>query len=107
MKFFEKDHAELKKLLVTAHNGKKNADPGDRWQRDVMNRIRSIGPLCSETNGFVLFDQFVWRFATAACFVAILLSVFVFQTGLSPEYDLAGLYIDDPMELTFVQYFGI
>ena len=107
MKFFEKNHIKLKKSLVAAYNGKKNAEPGHGWQRDVINHIRRLRPLCPETNCFVLFDQFVWRFAAAACFVAILLSVFVFQTGLSPEYDLAKLYIDDPVELTFVQYFGI
>ncbi|MDM8526241.1 hypothetical protein QUF80_22925 [Desulfococcaceae bacterium HSG8] len=107
MKFFESDHEKLRKSLVAACRGKENAEPGERWQEDVMNHIRTLGPLLPETNYFILFDQFVWRFAAAACFLAIILSAYVLQTGFQPEYEIAKLFLDNPVELTFTQYFGI
>ncbi|QTA90469.1 hypothetical protein [Desulfonema magnum] len=107
MKFFKKDHMKLKKAFIRAYHEKENTETGEEWQMNVMRHIRLLGPLSSEINYVKLFDQFVWRFATGACFLALILSAYALQTGFQPEYELAKLFITDPMDFTFTQYFGI
>ncbi|MDM8551005.1 hypothetical protein QUF72_13040 [Desulfobacterales bacterium HSG2] len=107
MKYFKNDLIRLKKVLLIAYHNKENAEPGEPWQGSVMNQIRSIGPIYAETPWFMLFDdRFVWRFATAVCLVAMILSVYVLQTGFHSEYELASLFLGNPLEFTLTQYFG-
>jgi len=101
------NYKKLEQALVGAYHQKESAEPDDFWEMRVMSHIRSLGPLNSEPGYFIIFDQFVWRFAAAACVLVLILSLYAFQTGIQPEYELANLFMDDSAELTFVEYFGI
>ena len=107
MKSHKSDYKKVENTLITAYRDKDGVEPGDYWQMRVMNHVRSLGPLSSETSLFMLFDQVVWRFAFVACLLAVILSAYVLQTGFQPEYQLANLFVNDSVELTFLQYFEI
>lgn len=101
------NHMKLEKALIRTYQGKEKTDPGDLWETKVMARIRSLGPPHAEPDCFSLLDQFVWRFSAAACLLVLVLSLYAFQTGMQPEYELANLFTDNSLESAFVQYFGI
>ena len=104
MNFFPED--KLKKLLASAYYEKENIEVGRGWQTDTMRHIRSLGMLKSELFEFMI-EKFVWKFAAAACVVAIVLSVYTFQADFQTEYEMAKLFMEDPVEFTLVQSFGI
>ncbi len=106
MKYLKQNHVRLKKALTAAYHEKVCIEPGEQWDIAVMSHIRRLGSLHSEIS-FLLFNRFVRRFATAACFLILFLSLYMAYTGFQPEYDMAKVVINDPMELTFIQYFGI
>jgi len=95
------------KAFQIAYHEKENHDIHEEWQANVMRHIMKLGHLKSKTDYIMLFDRFVWRFAAAACIMAIILSAYLFQTGFQPEYEIAELFMDNPIEFTFIQYFGI
>ncbi len=95
------------KAFRVAYNKKENHDIQEEWQATVMRHILRLGPLKSKTDYIMLFDNFVWRFAAVACVIAVILSVYLFQTGFQPEYEIAELFLNNPIEFTFIQDFGI
>lgn len=103
-----KNEQKLQEALRAAyvHKEKIDIELSSRWQMDVMRDIRRLGPLNEKINPFVFFDRVVWRFATAACAVALILSVYVGFTGWNPTDEVANLFFDDPVEFTLSQVIG-
>jgi len=106
MNYFKKNHVRLRKALTAAYHEKACIEPGEQWDRAIMSHIRRLGPLHSEIS-FMLFNRFVRRFAAAACFMILFLSIYIAYMGFQPEYEMANVFINDPIEFTFMQYFGI
>lgn len=108
MKFLSQDHKKLEDTLRAAYHEKENIEigVGSRWRMDVMRDIRRLGPLNTKNNPLLFFNQFVWRFATVACMIILILSVYVGFTGFNPTTEIADMFLDDPVEFTLVQAFG-
>jgi hypothetical protein len=94
------DDAKLKHALIAAYHGKNTAEPGNYWEIKVMNHVRGLGPLQFD------MTDFVWRFAAGACFLVLILSAYVMQTGFHPEYEMTELLLDDSAGLAFLSYFA-
>jgi len=60
-----------------------------------MRRVRHLADEGSAMDFGALLPSMVWRFASAAAAVALILSVYVTQTGFLPEYEVAEIFIDD------------
>lgn len=99
----------MKAVLAAAHREKAAAPVPDGWQQRAMARIRALPTASARRVRNV--DEFMglsWRFAAAACvLVIVLLSVAAFQNGSQTEYDMARLFIGDPLEYSLVQSMGI
>ncbi len=108
MSFLHKDQKKLEDTLRSAYHRRENVavNTGGQWQMDVMCDIRRLGPLNAQNNPLVIFNQFVWRFATVACMIVLFLSVYTGVTGFNPTDDIADMFLGDPVEFTLVQDFG-
>ena len=106
MKSLNEKYQKLINALSAAYRDKERVDVSDRWQMDVMRDIRRLGPLNAKASSFLFADRFVWRFATVACMIVLMLSIYVVYIGFSPEAEIITLFLDNPVEYTLVQAFG-
>ena len=107
MKTLKKDYTKLKELFVRAYHVKAKPEVGEFWQMRVMSHIRSLGPVSSKRKYFMLFEQSVWRLAPVTCVLILVLAVFLIKLDLIPDYEMVKLFIDDPVEFTLVEWFGL
>jgi hypothetical protein len=106
VKSLKKDYTKLKELLMRAYHEKEKPEVDELWQMRVMSHIRSLGPVSSRRRYFMLFEQSVWRLAPVTCLLILVLAVFLTKLDFIPDYELVKLFMDDPVEFTFVQWFG-
>ncbi|MEZ4527586.1 MAG: hypothetical protein R2941_16825 [Desulfobacterales bacterium] len=97
----------LLKLMAEAGKQRERAIIPDGWQMKAMRRIRNMEPLNAKRFDLALCNRFVWRFAATACVLVILLSVYVFQSDFHTEYELARMFVSDPLGFDLVQSFGL
>jgi|GEM_PF-2879720 len=99
----------LNAVLKTAYREKAVVPVPDGWQRGVMERIHVLpSALAWRARVVYEFTGLSWRFAAAACvLVIVMLSVVAFQDGFQTEYEMARLFIGDPLEFSLVQSMGI
>ena len=107
MKSDKDAYTKLESALKRAFRDKENAKPSEPWQQNVMRHVRSVGPLNATTGYVDLFEQFVWRFAPVACVLILVLGVCIINFGLVPEYEVVKLFVEDPIEFSYVQIFGV
>ena len=107
MQSLKKDYAKLKELLIRAYHEKEKPEIDELWQVRVMSHIRSLGPISSRKRYFMLFEQSVWRLAPVTCLLILVLAVFLIKLDFIPDYEMAKLFIDDPLEFIFVEWFGV
>jgi len=72
-----------------------------------MSHIRSLGPVYAKTGYFEIFEQLVWRFAPVACVLILMLTLCIINLDLVPEYEMVKLFVEDPIEFSYVQMFGV
>jgi len=107
VKSLKKDSAKLKELLIRAYHEREKPEGDELWQMRVMSHIRSLGPMSSREKYFMLFEQSVWRLAPVTCLLILVLAAFLFRLDFIPDYEMAKLFIDDPLEFIFVEWFGV
>ncbi len=111
MKSQEEDFKRVKDALKTAYDDKQKTDLGeladDMWQMKVMRHIRRIGPLKPEPVLMEFVEGWIWKFAPVACILIAILIVCLYNLDLSTEYEMAKLYIDDPIGYSIVKVLGI
>ena len=73
----------------------------------LRSHIRSLGPLNVKTAYFEIFEQLVWRFAPVACVLILMLTLCIINLDLVPEYEMVKLFVEDPIEFSYVQMFGV
>ncbi len=73
----------------------------------VMSHIRSLGPITSRKRYFMLFEQSVWRLAPVTCLLILVLAALLIKLDFFPDYQMVRLFIDDPVEITFAEEFGL
>lgn len=93
-------------LLRAAYHNKKQAEVSDDWQLDVMRAVRHIGPLNAQGDPFVFMNRVAWRFASVACTIVLLLSVYVAYAGFSPETGVVNQLLDNPVGFMLLQVIG-
>jgi len=89
MKSSEENHKKMENVLIRAYREKEEVEVSDLWQIKVMSHIRSLGPLGSKTNYFMLLEPFVWRFAPVACVLILVLTICFINLDFIPEYEMA------------------
>jgi len=107
MKSIKGDYTKLKELFIRAYHEKEKPEVNELWQRRVMSHIRSLGPVSSRRRYFMLFEESVWRLVPVTCLLIVILVAFLIKLDLIPDYEMAKLFIDDPVESIFLEWFGV
>lgn len=98
----------LKEILAAAYRQKEAALVPDGWQRGVMGRIHGLPGLARSSRIMDDFAGLSWRFAAAACvLVVVMLSAAAFQGSAQTEFEMARLFLGDPIDFSLIQSIGI
>lgn len=103
----EKHHMIFKEALTAAYRAKEEAEISASWQIKTMNHIRHLGPLGSKADYLMNFEQLVWRLAPVVCALILVFSIGLLNIDFAQEYEIAKLFVEDPVEYAFIQSFGI
>ncbi len=108
MNFLNKHQQKLENALRAAYHEKEHTEveSNSRWPMEVMRDIRRLGTLNAQPNSFQCFNQFAWRFATVACMIVLILSIYVGITGFSPTDEISNMFLSNPVEFTLTQAVG-
>lgn len=98
---------KILKIMAEAGRQRERASIPDGWQIKAMRRIRNLEPLSARLFDLAMCSRFVWRFAATACILVLLLSVYMFQSDFQTEYELARMFVSDPLGFDLVQSFGL
>lgn len=105
MKLTKDDHEKVIKILKMAYHEKEKVEVGAQWHQKVMRDIRHLGPLCSDMNGYALFDRFFWRVAPVICLVMLIIGALAINVDFMSELELSSLFTDDPFVSTTIDSF--
>lgn len=107
MNFSYSDFEKILKSLTAAYHAKRPRELDETWQAEVMDHIKKIGPLKTDTNGAVFSDKFMWRFVPATCILILILSFGLMIGVLEPEYEFTKIFLNDPIGYTVTQLWGV
>lgn len=94
----KKDQEKLEKILIAAYRGKEQVEAGELLETRVMDHIRNLEALSSQTNFFDLFEGFVWRFSPIAAVLIFLLIAAITQLDFVSDYEMARIFAEDPVD---------
>ncbi len=97
----------LREILRRAYLEKENVAVGDRWQTEVMRRIRELGEIEERSSSLAMFEQVVWRLTPLTCLLILGLTVLLSSFDFISGNDVIQLLMDGTEELTLNQFFGI
>jgi hypothetical protein len=97
----------LKKAFQEVYLTKERDEMGDRWQSQVMRRVRQIGPLKSAAGFWPSFERLVWRLAPVCCLLVLLLSVLFMNMDLDRGYDYLGNVTVEMEKPTLSELYGL
>ncbi len=108
MKRFRIETSKVEEIFKGAYEGRKKltseqpltTTQEDQWANQVMRQIRTLDSVRSPFDISVVFEQMFWRFAPVATVVVCLLSVWLFQMDVTVEYDMATLFMTDPIGIS-------
>ena len=95
------------KIFRKAYYKKETAPAGDKWQPDVMRRIRNIGTIRSRKSILIGFEQFFWRLAPAVCLMIILLATVLYKMEVVPDTGVFQVLMNGEEELTISLVVGV
>ena len=107
MTSIKNEHEALREILRRAYRDKENVEVGDRWQEEVMRRIRELGEIEERPSSLVMFEQLVWRLAPLTCLLILGLTVLLYSFDFIAGYDVIQLLVNGTEELTLNQFFEL
>lgn len=75
------------------------------WHAQVMTDILNLEAAKEQNSDSIFSQRIVWRFAAAACLVALILSLYTLNSGINPDYVMAQLFFEDPAGFVTTQPF--
>ncbi|MBW2624048.1 MAG: hypothetical protein JRD68_14165 [Deltaproteobacteria bacterium] len=106
MKDFQKIIEKIERLLIAAHGRQIEIPAGLGWQVRVMSQIHELGSSRDGVFGQTGMEKNIWRFAVATGLAALVMAVYVMNTGLIPEHEILRVFMDYPEEYVVSQSFG-
>ncbi|WP_319408074.1 hypothetical protein [uncultured Desulfosarcina sp.] len=78
------------------------------WRANVLRRIRKSEPNLGEFSPLMwLFQRYLWRLAPVAGVFIVLMGVWIFLSGISPDMEIAALAMDNPVSYSLIQPFEL
>jgi hypothetical protein len=93
----------LIRTLRVAYHEKEKVEVGEQWQGKVMHHVRGIRHVLSKRSFFEQFGDALWRFAPVACALILILGVCILKFHMIPDYEMAKLVANDPVEYGLLQ----
>ena len=90
-------------ILAAVYRQRAAAAVPDGWRREVMGRIRSLPASARRIPFMNDIAGLAWRFAAVACVLVLVLSVVAVQFSFQADYEMARLFIGDPLDFSLVQ----
>jgi hypothetical protein len=103
MRFTRNWQENLNRTLRVAYHEREKVEVGEQWQVKVMHRIRGIHHVMSEKNFFEQFGDALWRFAPVACALLLIFGICIVKFHMVPDYEMAKMVANDPMEYGLLQ----
>ncbi len=103
MKFTRNRQENLIRTLRVAYLEKEKVAVGDQWQTRVMRQVQGIRRARSRINFFEQFGNALWRFAPVACALILILGICILKFHMVPDYEMAKLVANDPMDYGLLQ----
>jgi hypothetical protein len=97
---------KLEDVLRQAYRARESAEVGTRWEKDLMTRVRQIGPLQPEAPFLPAFEQFVWRLAPVLTLLALVLLAVFIGTEMASWEDPIQLFVSGAEESMLAHLFG-
>jgi lipopolysaccharide export LptBFGC system permease protein LptF len=97
---------KIEKLLRQAYMARENMEVDARWERELMERVRKIGPLRPEAPFLPAFEEFVWRLAPVFCMLVFVLFAVFIGTEIASHEDPIQLFLSGAEESMLAQLFG-
>jgi len=97
----------MERLIKQAYGRRKPAPLDDQWQTKVMHSILTRGPLRARTGFFDVFGHVVWRLAPVSCVLIAVLTACTFYLDVLPDYEMASIFLEHPVEFTLMESLGI
>ena len=100
MKSIRYEFDRLIDVFRRVHSEKNAAVVDDRWQLEVMRRIRNIEPAELRANFLAMFEEFIWRLSPVACVLLIALAIILMQTDFTSDNEIFSLFLNNSDEIS-------
>jgi hypothetical protein len=101
------EHEVLKEILRLAYQEKESLEVGDRWQGEVMHRLRKLGVI-QPTPGFLeMLESFIWRLVPVTCLLILVVTGVLVASDFTSEYEVIQLLMNGTEELILPPFFGL
>jgi hypothetical protein len=98
MKDFNEYKEKIRKIFSSSFIEKENLEVGESWQKETMQKIRSLEPLNSNRQLFLIFEKMFWRFAFAASLILAVAFSFNLEIEAQREYEISQVFYEDPFD---------
>ena len=100
MKSIRTEFDRLIGVFRRVHSEKKAAVVDDRWQLEVMRRIRNLEPAEHRANSLAMFEEFIWRLSPVACVLLIALAIILVLTDFTSDNEIFSLFLNNSDEIS-------
>ncbi len=100
MKSIRYEFDRLIEVFRGVHSEKKEAAVNDRWQLEVMRRIRNLEPAEHRVNFLTMFEEFIWRLSPVACVLLIALAIILMLTDFTSDNEIFSLFLNNSDEIS-------
>ena len=100
MKSIRNEFDRLIEVFRRVHSEKEEAAVNDRWQFEVMRRIRNLEPAEHRANFLVMFEEFIWRMSPVACVLLIALAIILMLTDFTSDNEIFSLFLNNSDEIS-------
>ncbi len=97
---------KVERLFIASYRKQPAVPAGLGWQAKVMNQIHELESIRDGVLGQIGMEKNIWRFAVATGLAALVMTVYMINTGLIPENEILRVLMDYPEEYVVSQSFG-
>ncbi|BBO75260.1 hypothetical protein DSCW_26770 [Desulfosarcina widdelii] len=77
------------------------------WKANALRRIRSLPESPGQIPLGWLFQHYLWRLAPVAGVLILFIALWMVQSGLNPDIEMAALALDNPIDFGLIEPFGL
>lgn len=107
MKMTQNLYDKILTVFKVAHREKARPAVAGSWQQDVMRDIRRQAVAAPEPDDIWVVGLWLWRLAPVTCLLIVIAATLLASQDIIPQYEMATLLMDDPIDSMYVQVMEI